>query len=352
MYGLACLLSVSMVSCRVVVPYSLRPGLSSATTGLPLYPAERISLEQVDATLLLASHDGISVVNPAPFPDYKVLKFKTGLRLCRDTFHLSALEAADSHKPRIPTGPGTCPLAFNKLSMDEVEITNLDWRLFVSDFLPEGESVAKLLPDTAALPVRDYYTNPFYSFYPVVGVSYEQAKLFCEWRTVTVAALLKHEHIAAAMVYRLPTEAEWEEAAVVRSGLPFGTSCTELPVRVAEDAAAYLQKKSGSATPIAQIKKDIAAYNRQHPQRSWIEYAQPGPYFLHSSTPSYVYQGPKNEFGLYQMLGNVAELVAERGITKGGSYRDGITACHIKARGRADGPLPTVGFRTVCELKR
>lgn len=139
---------------------------------------------------------------------------------------------------------------------------------------------------------------------------------------------------------------------MVRSGLLFGTNCTELPVRVAEDAAAYLRKKFNTTTSVAQIKKDIATYNRQHPQRSWIEYAQPGPYFLHPATPSYVYQGPKNKFGLYQMLDNVAELVAERGITKGGSYRDSLMACRIKARGRADQPLPTVGFRTVCELKR
>lgn len=267
-YGLVWLLLLSVASCKITVPYSLKPGLWSATTGLPLYPSERISLKQVDAALLSSGSNGLSIVNPAPFSDYKVLKFKTGRRLCRDTFHLPALEPADLRKPRIPIGPGTSPLAFNNLSMDEVEITNIDWRLFVSDFLPEGESISQLLPDTTALPVSDYYTSPFYSFYPVVGISYEQARLFCEWRTAVVADLLKHEKIAATLLYRLPTEAEWEEAAAVRSGLPFGTSCTELPIQVAEDAAAYLQKKSNSAASVVQIKKDIAAYNRQHPQRS------------------------------------------------------------------------------------
>lgn len=244
--------------------------------------------------------------------------------------------------------------------MDEVEITNLDWRLFVSDVFPADSASAAqnaaLLPDKAALPVKDYYTSPFYNFYPVVGIGYDQAQLFCEWRSQQVNELFQRSGdkslVGIVCDYRLPTEAEWEKAAQVRSGQPYGTSCTELPVRVAEGAAAYLQKRSGSATPVAQIKNDIAAYNKQRPVRNWIAYAQPEPYFLRLASPQYVYQGPANDFGLCQMLGNAAEMVAERGITKGGSYRDALAACTIKARGHYTGPVATVGFRTVCTVRR
>lgn len=296
--------------------------------------------------------------NPAPFYDDRVIKFTGGRVLCRDTSLLSHTNGQPANGPEkgSPAPPGGVYIAPIGLHIDEAEISNIDWHLFELDQSDAEASAASNAPDPAVLPVSDYYSSPFYAFYPVVGISHEQARRFCAWRSKVVNKQLarsSQKNAADYVVeYRLPTETEWEEGTEVRSGQPYGIPCIELKVRVAPGAAAYLQKRANIPASVAKIKADIVAYNRQQPVRSWINYAQAEPYFLRLATPGYVYQGSPNYFGLYQMLGNAAEMVQEPGVTKGGSYRDELAACQIKARGHYTGPAPTVGFRAVCSVRR
>ncbi len=60
-----------------------------------------------------------------------------------------------------------------------------------------------------------------------------------------------------------------------------------------------------------------------------------------------------NAFGLYNMSGNVAEMVAQQGRNMGGSWLDSAEAMKIGGIGKYSysiGPKATIGFRYVMEV--
>ena len=331
----------ALAGCYSVRPPSAKlPGLYSTTTGLKNLTAEFGNIRPL-------------------FDDYEALTFSpsptcggdTSLVVRMDWVTLKAVPQV------LPLGmPGSILLTKDGWGIDEAEVPNIEWKRYQQRLAASNTDISSTQPTAAALPVPDYFSNPFYDYYPVVGISYEQVLAFCEWRSRVISKMINRgkpgasDSLATEQIVvesRLPTEAEWEQAALAKRGLPYGSKCTVFPIHINPDAAAYFQQRSGSTVAPGQIRADIKAYNKTRPVRSAINYDQPEPYFLRLASPAYAYGGPVNDYRVYNLLGNVAEMIQERGIAKGGSYRDPLAACTASSRSPYTGPAPTVGFRCI-----
>lgn len=220
-----------------------------------------------------------------------------------------------------------------------------------SEFIKE--EVIKIYPDTTVWitdfnysynePMHnDYFWHAAYDDYPVVGVTWDQAKAFAQWRTLYHNSYRKRkgEHMVPA--YRLPTEAEWEYAA--RGGLesatyPWGGPYTR------NDRGCFMAN-------FKPLRGDYAADQALYTVEA----------------KSY----EPNGYGLYNMAGNVSEWVLSsydpasyefsstmnpwvneeenrRKVIRGGSWKDVAYFLQVSTRDYeyADSARSYIGFRTV-----
>lgn len=193
--------------------------------------------------------------------------------------------------------------------MDETEITNNEYRQFMHAYLGNpndpagGQGIAdtssvwtreaameQLYPDTMVW-INDfahhmgdpmtqyYYMHPAFDEYPVVGITWTAAQEFCKWRTdhMNTWRTDPEQGLAANPNYRLPSEAEWEYAS--RGGRDMAKYPWGGP---------YLRNGKGCA--LANFKPGRGNY-----YDDGFQYTSPvGAYFA-------------NDYGLYDMAGNVAE---------------------------------------------
>ena len=193
--------------------------------------------------------------------------------------------------------------------------------------------------------MHKYFSHPGYADYPVVGITWEQAHAFCDWRTKFFNAHSKY----GAQDYRLPTEAQWEYAA--RGGrkmamYPWGGN--------------YARDAKGCF--FANFKPYRGGYNDDT-----------------GTTTMKVAQFRPNDFGLFDMGGNVAEWTCsaflnssntivhdlnpdyeymarksdpdnlKRKVVKGGSWKDisYYMQCGVRTYEYQYESRPYIGFRCV-----
>ncbi|MDE6269187.1 MAG: SUMF1/EgtB/PvdO family nonheme iron enzyme [Muribaculaceae bacterium] len=125
--------------------------------------------------------------------------------------------------------------------------------------------------------VRLYFSNAGYNDYPVVGVSWEQANAYCNWRTDFLRRSLGRQGVYIEP-YRLPTEAEWEYAA--RAGIIENKYPWDGDLPLSDDKGCFY----------ANFKPNDGNYVKDG-------------HLITSKVGTYA----PNDFGLFDMAGNVSE---------------------------------------------
>lgn len=185
--------------------------------------------------------------------------------------------------------------------LDETEVANVDWKEYLEYVLKNdgGDTKYKeMYPDTTVW-LRDlayndpyatsYFQHPSFNMYPVVGVNWHQANEYCKWRTEIVNKILKEDDEEAVEypAYRLPSEAEWEYAA-----------------RGLLESEVYAWEGKSLRNAKGQFRANF--------KRGRGDYAGWRGGDGHHMTDAYMITAPvkefwPNDFGLYNMSGNVSE---------------------------------------------
>ncbi len=280
-------------------------------------------------------------------------------------------------KLKIETPPG-CVWLRDSLFIDECEVQNIDYLEFLYwTGRNEPERYKSLLPDTLvdrhklALcePYVEYYLrHPAYFHYPVIGVSYEQAVAFCEWRSRMVNRFIfirrnkiksdkwdTIKNFPSVLMYRLPTKEEWEYASA--AGLPFD--------RFPQGYRSLVDKDSVPVSNTAEysnycMERSQRGQKQKYPgKNSWLSYEQ---------VRAPVKWGTPNGYGIYNLTGNVSEIIADT-LVKGLNYENSLdgkifrekrdeyflvdstnSGYNYKYTFRYKAPQAWLGFRCVCEV--
>jgi formylglycine-generating enzyme len=237
-------------------------------------------------------------------------------------------------------------LVSDNLFFEKCEVSNGDYKKFLTHLRETNHNdlLVKCLPDSLKwltafqvpnTPLSAYYhSHSSYENYPAVAVSYFAANEYCRWLTTQYNSDANRNF--KKVVFRLPTENEWMNAA---NG---GDKNKMYPWDMY-----YLRDKDG---------KYLCNY--KHIGDQSISYDETSKTYKvvnmgildRSLMPAEVNSFNPNPTGLYNLSGNAAEMVAEEGIAKGGSFNDAGYDVMIARQKHYKAPSVEIGFRAVMQV--
>ena len=219
------------------------------------------------------------------------------------------------------------------------------------DFIKE--EIVKVYPDTTVWirdfnysynePMHnDYFWHEAYSDYPVVGVSWIQAKAFCEWRTLNKNSYQKSKGDYTVNSFRLPIESEWEYAA--RGGLSGATYPWGGPYTY-DDKACFLANFKPMRGDYASDNALYTVEAKSYEPNGYNLYNMAGNVSEWTNT-SY---DPNSYEYMSSMNPNVLDDSNRRKVIRGGSWKDVAFMLQVNTRDYEyqDSARSYIGFRTV-----
>jgi formylglycine-generating enzyme required for sulfatase activity len=218
------------------------------------------------------------------------------------------------------------------------EITNKEYNEFLADLKNQGQTdvyeICKIQSEKwktnlgeQNTPYADYYSShEAYARYPVLNISHQAAKLYCDWLTE------KSED--KTQIFRLPTKKEWIYAA--RGGFEHSKYSW---------GGMYLRNDNGECMcNFKRIGDEFIHLDKESGFKIIPEYKE---LKRNSAIPAPVDSYWANEYGLFNACGNVAEMIVESGIAMGGNWNSTGYDVQVTSELKYDEPNPFVGFRPV-----
>jgi hypothetical protein len=221
--------------------------------------------------------------------------------------------------------------------------------------------------------MRSYHTTPpnkknkYFSEYPVVNISFDAAKAYCEWLTEQYNNTPDRKF--RRVRFRLPSVQEWQLAAVgVKDPVSWSMSENKAEIRKYEEGK-ELGKKYESMMVSLDNPQVLYPWFRVYSLRNKVlnfkgcslgnfkfpadqkpclpeKMATVDGFFMMSSVGAYF----PNGIGLYDVVGNVSEMTNEEGKACGGSWNHSPEESTMKSINAYSRPGAETGFRIFMEV--
>lgn len=240
----------------------------------------------------------------------------------------------------------------------KTEVSNASYRQFLTDLRTQGrwEDHKTAIIDSLAWretfsygePYAVHYSvHPAYDNYPVVNVAHKGALLYCTWLEDQLNANTDDLNVYKVS---LPSREEWVAAAKgnhKRSPYPWGgpaatnaKGCILANFKYVgiEQVHFNVETNSYEIVQNQEVPVGRSRYIGMAGNLNGVDVTAP----VSSYTP--------NDFGLYNMSGNVAEMVAQKGVACGGGWLSTGFDVRCVSTMTYDGPQPDVGFRPIVRI--
>ncbi len=240
------------------------------------------------------------------------------------------------------------------------EVTVGEYNVFLLDLLLQGRedeyetarphldgSFGTLLSEHDKDFFERYLTGKEFSDYPIVFISPEGANLYCKWMQEVISASAE---ASRSIIVRLPNKGEWERAAAGgRPHIEYGTFSGTIKSGILHHRFEANFKETQ--------QNDFDFLLGQHSETVTNGHIKTHKGELNTfTTKAGIY--PANPYMLYDMAGNVSEMVVDRKghfSVKGGNWNSSSEFLRIRDNDFTEFPLgiipcPFIGFRPVINI--